>query len=95
LGAKTAAEIRDWATRYISLNNAVPIAVEATDRTPSYQFTYFNAEKYLNNNIGKEIPIGVYLSSTSEVKWRNLTYIKSLKIIYVWEKDAIEVINIK
>ena len=35
----------------------------------------------------------VYLSSTSEIKWWNLTYIKSLKIIYVWEEDAVEIIK--
>ena len=91
--AKPAIEIRDWATRYIQLTHSVPVAVDPTKRSPWYQFTYFDAEWYLNNNIWKEIPIWVYLSSTSEVKWFNLTYIKSLKMIYIWKKDAIEVIK--
>lgn len=91
--AKLANEIKDWTTRYIPLTKDIPIAVDAEKRTSNIQFTYFNAEDYLNNNIGKEIPIWVYLSSTSEVKWWNLTYIKSLKIVYVWEKNAIEVIK--
>lgn len=86
--AKTASEVNNWTTRYIDITNRVPIA----NNKESYWFTYINALWYINNNIWNEIRIWAYLSSTKEVDGRNLTKIKSMKIIYEWEKDAITLI---
>jgi hypothetical protein len=91
--AKLAYEIRDWATWYIDLNNKVPVAVDPQERTPTYQYKFLNIEKYLNENIWKEIPIGVYLSSVSELYWRELTKIKELKIIYSGKEWDLKVIQ--
>lgn len=93
VGAKLAYQIKEWTTWYITLNNKVPVAVEAENRSPSYQFWYLNMEKYISENVWKEIYIGVYLSSVSELKWWELTRVKSLKIIYTGKEWDVEIIE--
>lgn len=89
--AKLAYLINGGTKREIDLSK-VRIAVEWWKATENYWYKYFYWLNYLNSNLNKEIPIWVYLSSTKEIKWRNLTYIKNLKIVYYGKEDSIEVV---
>lgn len=91
--AKLAYKIRDWVTWYIPLNDKIPVAVNPENRSPTYQYKYLNIEKYLNENIWKDIPIWVYLSSVKELKWWELIKIKELKIVYTGKEWDLEVIQ--
>lgn len=90
--AKLASNINWWTTREIDLSK-VRIAVEWGKSTENYWYKYFYWLDYLNSNLNKEIPIWVYLSSTKEIKWRNLTYIKNLKIVYYGKQDSIDIVQ--
>lgn len=91
--AVLAKKINETTIRDIPLNSKVPVAVESKNWTPAYQFKYLDIEKYLSENLWKELPIWVYLSSVKEVKWYELTRIVSLKLIYLWDESDVEVIN--
>lgn len=91
--AKLAYEIRDWVKWEIDLNYKVPIAVSADKWMPTYQVRYLNIEDYINNHIWEELPIWIYLSSVTEKQWREITKIKSLKLVYVWREADVEVIS--
>lgn len=91
--AKPAYKIKDWTEREIPITNSMRIAVGAEERTKEVQFKYFGWLNYLYNHIGENIPLWVYLSSTKEVKWRNLTYIKSMKLVYKWKETDVEIMG--
>lgn len=91
IGAKLAYKVRDWETWYIDLNNNVPVAVDASKWMPTYQYTYLDIKNYINSHLWEELPIWVYLSSVSELKWWKFTKINSLKLVYVWRESDVEV----
>lgn len=93
LWAKLAYEIKNGATRYITLNNNVPVAVDTNNRSKNTQYKYLDIENYINTHLWAELSIWVYLSSVHEKDWWEITKINSLKIVYVWNESDVEVIK--
>ena len=91
--AKLAYEVRDWAIWYIDLTDKVPIAVDTEKWRENYQFTYIDMINYINSHLWSDLPIWVYLSSVTEKQWREITKIKSLKLVYIWKVWDVEIIS--
>lgn len=61
----------------------------------SYWYANISTLGMINSYLWKEINVGWFLSSIKEFPegWWKITKIKSIVLIYEWEKNAIEVIN--
>lgn len=81
-GAKSWREVAEWVTWEIPLFDTIKLAVEPEERKVNYQFKYLNFKNYIMRNQWNPINIWAYLSSTKEMKWRNLMYINEMKIVY-------------
>lgn len=86
-GAVLWKDIMGWYTWTIPWANA---KVANTDRVWYSNFSIINV---INDNVWKQLRIWWYLSSTKDMKWRNFTLIKNIRIEYKWPENAIQFIE--
>ena len=91
----------NWAIPWSKLLNSysweVPLNsnVRISKDKDSYWYANINTLDMINTYIWKEINVGWFLSSIKEFPegWWKITKIKSITLIYEWDKNAIEVIK--
>lgn len=81
-----------WYTWTIPITNEVIVATKKWERTESYKYKPLKLLDYINNSIWNIIHLWWFLSD-AWIPWWQLTYIKSIEINYIWDKNAIELIN--
>lgn len=88
-GAISGKILKDWHKWIIPLQEKVIIAKDKE----SYGYWYINTLNLINSNIWKEVSIWGFLSSIKEYPewWWKITKIKSIIIVYEWDKWAITI----
>lgn len=87
-GAKLWKEI-NWGFTWSIPWKSAKIAKEINE----YWYGLFSIENMINKSVWKKLRIWWYLSSTKDMKWRNFTLIKSIKIEYVGTSWAIQFVE--
>jgi hypothetical protein len=92
-------DINWWHTRVLDLTKKTKIAFKKDKCKPWLQYTYTNTLEFINKNIWKELYVWWYLSHVWKwanhwpIKGREVSLIKEIKIEYIWNDWAIEIVQ--
>lgn len=92
-------DINWWHIWILDLTKKAKIALEKEKCKPWLQYTYTDTLWFINKNIGKELYVWWYLSHVWgwtnhwPIKWREVSLIKEIKIEYIWNDWAIEIVQ--